>query len=99
MARVSALAASSLPMKTGLASSRYQSQNTFQTKRYRALAASSNRPPSMAPATARSVFSSSPRIQRLMVWSSVAGSKPATRRASFIWLKRAAFHSFVPKLR
>jgi hypothetical protein len=34
MARVSVLAASSA-FKTGLASSRYQSQNTFQTKRYK----------------------------------------------------------------
>ena len=33
MARVSALAASSGPVSTGLASSRYQSQKTFQTKR------------------------------------------------------------------
>ncbi len=33
VARVSALAASSAPFSTGLDSSRYQSQNTFQTKR------------------------------------------------------------------
>src|SRR5262249_21586722 len=33
VARVSALAASSSPFSTGLISSRYQSQNTFQTKR------------------------------------------------------------------
>ncbi len=99
MARVSALAASSEPLNTGLASSRYQSQNTFQMKRYRAPAASSKRPPSMASDTWRSALVSSPRIQRLIVCCTPAGSKPSTRRASFIWLKRAAFHSLVPKLR
>ena len=99
MARVSAFAASSEPWKIGLASSRYQSQKTFQTNRYSAPAASSNRPPSMASDTARSALVSSPRIQRLIVCSTVAGSKPSTRAQPFIWLNRAAFHSLVPKLR
>ena len=99
VARVSALAAASSPFRIGLASSRYQSQNTFQTKRYRAPAASSNAGASRALVTSATVLTVSPRIHLLIGCCTVAGSKPSTRTHSFIWAKREAFHSLVPKLR
>jgi hypothetical protein len=56
-----------LALSTGLASSTYQSQNTFQMKRYSAVAASSKAQASSARVTVAAVFTVSPRIQRFRV--------------------------------
>ena len=84
-----------------LAISRYQSQNSFQTKSYRAVATLSSRYSSKPLATAASVFCRRLTIQRSAAERSaeVSPSAPQSKPSQFISTKRLAFQSLLQKLR